>query len=36
MNTYCNKQLKSTYGLTNHINHKHPDRKEEYERAYKA
>ena len=33
---YCEKPLKSTFGLTNHINHKHPDRKEEYERAYKA
>lgn len=32
---YCDKKLKSLFGLTNHINHKHPDKKEEYERAYK-
>lgn len=32
---YCNKKMKSRFGLTNHINHKHSDKKEEYERAYK-
>jgi len=32
---FCNKKVKSVFGLTNHVNGKHPDKKEEYERAYK-
>lgn len=32
---FCDKKLKSLFGLTNHVNHKHPSKKEEYERAYK-